>query len=649
MTISSMRKYIKGSGSSFIVWLLIFSFVGALVLQNLYQFAFQKKGSNSVVVVNGLEVTPIDYRRVYLPLANTIKELKRQFGEQAQALLQFWGIANQSPEQIALDKVIQDKIIQSVSDDLNVEVSREFVEQKLQDQLFVRQVLGDLLPEQLFVNNSLDPQMLSLYLERQGISESDFEQLLVQKFKQNLFEMLVYDSAYVSQDQIKKEYLSQFAKKKYSVVPLNLDSYLSKVKKEQATDKQLEEFYQANRENYRVPEQRAANRWQFTPENYAIAVKEPEILKYYNQNKSEFIDKPAKYKVKRIIFKADKANDSLKIQAQARKLAQDLKEQPDEFDKKAAELGKAESVEVKTSDESNLPRTIVQQVKNLSLNSPIAATKSDEGYEVIKLIDKQDPVYKPLSEVKNEIKKTLELNKFNTQFSSDATRVINQAQDNSAILTKFVESKKAKADSINLHKNDNSLAAQKLFSLTKDKTRGFYQQEGKGFILQLDNIKPSAIKPFEQVKDEVKKDYYLDRAKKSLEQDLAKGKNLMSLEPKKAAQGLNSKVTTTDWINPEEKATQESLRKLGVEVPQILKLDRKNQVVTQLVDDKGFIVRLDEIESITPEQIKKKEVQLRQKAKAQESQDIFHSLIAWLNANAKIDVNKQMLKFASRA
>ena len=92
-------------------------------------------------------------------------------------VLALWGL-DKKPEDYALDSLILEKVVQSAANSLGSQVSKEYLQAKLQDPLFVREFLGGVIPPQAFATGSLDLTVLKYVLQQQGITEDQFEEIL---------------------------------------------------------------------------------------------------------------------------------------------------------------------------------------------------------------------------------------------------------------------------------------------------------------------------------------------------------------------------------------------------------------------------------------------------------------------------------------
>lgn len=666
---STVRQYLKNNGkNNVLLWILLFSLTGVLgTVISIVNTLISGKNKAAIAYVDDTPILASEFTNVYIPMKNQINNIKKHFGEEADLLLRQLNINDANLEHEIIDRIATQKVISNVMSELGVQISSSYLESKLRDTKFVKEALSDIIPQELFVNDQLDPAIVEKFLTMQGLSEDDLEDLIKQRLSSILFIDMIKDGVYVTDKQLKSEYLKKISKKKFNVIELNFDKYISQEGKKNISDADLEKFYQDNKNVYAVPEVRTANEYVFDAKSYGITVTDADVEKYYNTNKDSYIKTPARYTITRLIFKtSDNEDENLKTITKANKLAFDLRSvEPAKiaanFIEKAKELEKSGEATVKTNSfgEGELGPQVEDLVEKLTKEAPVSrVTRTPEGIEIFKLDDKTPAVYKSLAEVRDQITKEVTDNKFNSSFGSDVKILLSQAQDNPAKLKDFVASKKGVKKTVTLKKGADSLEANKLFTLTKTRPLGTFNQEdnqeSKGYILELVKTEPSFIPEFAKIKNDVKEDYIRSKAIDALKADLSKAKDLISKDPAKAAQAVNSTVTRTDWIDRDKRATQANLSNQGIDVNQILDLTVPGQAVEQFNIDskgrlvninkgkKGFVISLNEIEPLKEDLFNKKKNQLRQEEQARDTQEILLELIKSLKEKAKIEINQAM-------
>jgi SurA-like N-terminal domain len=194
-------------------------------------------------VINGYEVDIKEFRHRLLEEEHRLQSLRQQFGPQAEELLQSFGLSGR-PEEMAINALIHEKLLLSAADTLGIRLSPEYIKHKLQDPAFLIQSLGDLVPPYLFDRNgSLNQKALLKYLQRRGMTMSDFEQALENALKSTLVLQLVTGASYVPQAFIKERFIRDYSSKKFTMVVFDLASYLPK--KKEVTDEEKKTAHEA--------------------------------------------------------------------------------------------------------------------------------------------------------------------------------------------------------------------------------------------------------------------------------------------------------------------------------------------------------------------------------------------------------------------
>ena len=132
----------------------------------------------------------MEFRRKYAEVLQSIQQIRQMYGPQAEMVLKMYGL-DSKPEEFVQESLITEKVMQSAADQLGAEVSKEYVQTKLRDPLFVREYLGNLIPPQAIVGGTLDVVALKYNLQRLGMTETEFEEALYETMKRVLLEHLV--------------------------------------------------------------------------------------------------------------------------------------------------------------------------------------------------------------------------------------------------------------------------------------------------------------------------------------------------------------------------------------------------------------------------------------------------------------------------
>jgi peptidyl-prolyl cis-trans isomerase D len=638
--IGTIRKYIHKSGAKVIVWLTLLSLAGGSFV-SLMRFSRRFGSVDALATVNGYDVPLMEYRRRFLTLSHLITEVRRLYGPQADVILSMWGLG-EKPEQVTLERIIQEKVAQSMADTaLGTHVSREYIESKLRDPLFIREFLGDIVPPQVVDRGTLNVDLLKRALERQGLSEADFEQEVKGIVQRYMLDRLMQGGLYVPEAALKDLYLKAFAKKKFGIASLGMQGYTKKARAQKVSEQEITQYFDEHKENYRVPEKRSARLWTFA---YDVPVGAKEIENWYNQHRSEFVAKPEELLVQRIVVKADEKN-ALEKRQEAQKLMKKAKKNAGAFEELARKYSQASEkgapLTVRRGQKEGLFESTVFSLQQGEI-SPVIQTK--EGFEVLKVVEKRVPTYKSLNEVRQEIEKKLKRDKFVQDFSTNAQRVLSQAHDMPEIFKRFIEEKKAQESAVKDQEPKETVQAEKLFGLSKKGDKAFYVEGDKGFIIELTDKKESFVPELNAVHDQVLKDLYQAKAQALLKDDLGKIREHLKEGIDKAAQLVGARTEKTDWIDPQHPLT---MKKVSAPLQRAQLLTEVGSSVEEVTDQTGYLIELIELEPLDSGAFESKKEELRLYIYQSELPLLHKSFQEQARAKAQVTVNEELWRGAS--
>lgn len=287
--ISTIRKGLNKKSLRVIVWVLLLALFGLPSVLSIFK-RFSQPSLSSIATVNGHEIDMNTYKQKVAEEERRLQFFK-QFGAQAEELLRQLGMQGGAP-QLALNALIQDTLIQNSAHDLAIQLSPEYVSNKIQDPSFLLQSLSDLIPPALFSEaGTLDFQVLAQYLQRQGISMAAFEKMVEDAIYKDVVFKLVQGALYVPTPVLKELYAQEYSNKKFLIVPFSRAEALQTVKKEVPSDEQLKKYFAAQNaqaRRYWVPEKRHITIWTFNPTSYGITISDKEIKTYFAKNKEAY-------------------------------------------------------------------------------------------------------------------------------------------------------------------------------------------------------------------------------------------------------------------------------------------------------------------------------------------------------------------------
>lgn len=640
--IGSIRKHIQKRGTKIILWLTLLSLAGGSFF-SLIRFSRRFGSVDALATVNDYDIGLMEYRRKFISLSHFIQEIRRLYGPQAEEALKLWGLSDK-PDQAVLENLIQEKALQSSADALGGRVSKEYLTNKLKDPLFVRNFLADLVPPQALAGGTLNVEMLRYNLERQGMSETDFEEAVMAAVQRHLLDRLVEGSVYVPTSALKELYMKAYAKKKFGIISLALEEYLKKVRTQKLSEQEIETYFNAHKEVYRVSEQRTARLWKFS---YDVPVSDKEKEQYYNQHKREFIEKPEEVVIQRILLKT-LPQTMVEKRKQAQELMKQVKDNPALFEELAKKYSEApEKGTSMTMRQAQADPAIAQALASLTKGGITPVIDTAQGFVIVKLIDRKAAEHKPFEKVKDEIQKKLAKEKFASDFTSNAQRVISQAADMPEVFKRFVEEKRAQESTVENVQPAETVQSEKIFGLQKKGDRAFYLEGDKGYVIELVSIKESFLPELSTVQEKVVKDIYSEKARVLLKGDLDKARNQLKSGVDKAAQAVGGKSETTDWIDPQNQETIKKLEDKKIPVNRAMMLVESQAVVEEITPERGYLIVLTQIEPFNETDFEKKKGELRAYMSSQEVPLVSQSFKDYVRSKAQVKVNEELWHRAS--
>ncbi len=563
--ITLFRKYTKKNAIQAILWIVLFSLVGGVFFMRIPS----AKSADSIGTVNGYTIGKNDYVRRILQEYELFQKIREQLGDDADLFLKMQGYT-QKPEEQVLETLINERLLQSASRNLGVVVSGDYKETKIVEPSFIVDSFNHLIPQQaLFSPGSVSVKSLVQYLQRQGISDAEFDEAIDNTLQRLFMNDIIAGALYIPQSAIKEHYIRLYAKKKFALLGLSVEDYSKKIKAENplVDDKLLEAFFNSHSTNYLIPEKRSGKLWTFNPADYGIVITDKEIQDYYVKHKKKF--------------------------------------------------------EINDKQKSKLSEKNGQAPKEVA----------------------NKPKYKELSQVKKEIVKTLQEQKFNGLFDKDAARVVSQSHQMPSIVDNFIKDKKAVESPVEGLANDRSTKARKFFSL-KPGGKSFYEEEGKGFIITLASLQKSFLPELATIKDRVLADYYKHLAEEAIKTDLQlmqeKIKGGMTLDAVAKLGKVPAEVSKTDWIDTQNPKTLKEFEDKKLPVHYISSLVVPHAILQELTESHGYLIQLLEVEAVDEDDFTKKKEKIVQSMHQLQTSYVQYSILQALKKQATITINPNL-------
>lgn len=402
-----------------------------------------------------------------------------------------------------------------------------------------------------------------------GLSIDQFEKELTDQLAQQKLLTTVAAAATVSKKEIEEQVNKDATKVKFDYAILTLDDVKKQVK---VTDVELKAFYDQNKQQYAnsIPEKRKARYIVIDSAKVsaALPVSQAELQAYYNQHQDQFRI-PETVTVRHILIKTPTPGPDGKIDQRevdaAKAKAEDVQKQlkaGGDF----AELARKYSDDKVSAEQGGLLPPItrgrtVPAFEQAAFTTPKGQTtgiiRTDYGFHIIRVEDKQNARMKPLDEVKAQIEPAVKQQKGAAAAQSLANFVQNAAK--SSGLDKAASDKGLVVNSTELIAQNEPLpgigTAQELsnalFAAKKGEAPAMAQTPQGYAIYQVTEIEPAQTPTFEQIKDKLEDQFKAQRAQMLLAQKTQELSDRARAEHdlKKAAKELSATVKTSDLVN----------------------------------------------------------------------------------------------------
>ncbi|MGD1997334.1 MAG: SurA N-terminal domain-containing protein [Candidatus Dependentiae bacterium] len=631
-----------------ILWPVLISIAASslVMVQRSSQFA-------TVATVNGRAISSRQYSEHVASLRERINQMRayaRSSGLPVETFMQLSGLGD--PAQAALDMCIHEKLVEGALAPAGIVLHPEVVSDEL---------LKTLQP---FVNadGTLNETAYHQYLKQQHLYVSHFEDKKEQEMKANLFNDFVrnggYQPAYVRKDDRQRDY----QRKSFGALVVSYDKALRAMKRTDLSDDEKKQYFEANREKYRVPEKRSAEYWVLRPSSFedSVEISDEAIERFYNKNKSKLYRIPTKVKVRHIyIAEADdgfeRAND-----AYVRVL-----DKPELFAEVAKEVSENSDTAYHGGERDFFSRgtygkdfeTAAFRLKEANEIAPL--TKVEGGYEIIQLVERIPAREKDLADVRDEVMTAVRGKRSLEWLRSNLEQLRRHASSKKETLERLVsraESHDSMRDAEQAKGNSYSKEGNIISHLYQLREKGdftFFMHEDAYYLVQLSERTSSFIPSLEKVNDRVEEDMYAGKAQievariaTRVHQALVEGK-----ERSEVADEYKADEKETDLLSVKD-ANADFFNGMHGGLRKAFSLSSKAQVLRQSKGSDVYLIQLIEskLDASDDEDggLEDESSDELRKALDEHGQQVSRAFIASLRRSATLELNEKMLANQAR-
>lgn len=511
-----MRKNLKSLAPT--LWFVIIAFIisifavwgGAGALG-------EGRGANTLATVGKEKISLSLYQQT---LQQRIEAMRREFRELDSRFIQQLNI----PQQI-LNQLIQQSLLTQLSKEMGIKATDNEIRKKIMSYPVFQK-------EGQFVGFALYQKIL----DRNRIPLPEFEKSLQQEIIMEKVVEVLTAGVTVTDEELWKNYKNTNDTARIEYVTLGLD----KVELDKEPDpEKLVEYFEKNRDTYKIPEKREADYYFIKTEDLKAKVElsDSEIIAYYDDNTARFKE-PEKTKASRIYIPFEEQERDL-VMNQARDLLDQIRNGQDfgelarlhSKDEKAPESGDWGLYEWKS-----LSQQEQDEINRLSQDEVSDVLEITDGVVILKVIEKEPESTQPLEAVKERIIIILKDEKARQMAEEEIVRLEKAAKKETSLDVAAQTLGLGISNSGLLKENDpleeidpSGSISMTLFNIEeKEISSPIYTYQGVG-LAQLMKVEPPRPANFDEAKQEITKDFTalekkelaIDRIKK-VKQDLSR-------------------------------------------------------------------------------------------------------------------------------
>jgi len=460
----------------------------------------------------------------------------------------------------------------------------------------------------------------------------------------------------ITDAEVADEYRRRNEKVKLDVVPVTADAFRSEVT---VTDADLSAHFDKNKEAYRIGEKRRIKYALVDVDQVraTVTVPDADVEAFYKQNITQYTT-PAQVRASHILFKTE-GKDENAVRAQAEAVLKQAKAPGADFDALAKQYSEDESNKDRGGDLDYFGRgRMVPEFEAAAFGMKSGEisdlVKTSFGFHIIKVVDNQAEVVRPLADVRNEIVDQLRWQKAQ-QEAETVAKALASAAKTPADLERVAKERNLQFAETGLFLADqpiDQLGAQPemaaaVFAL-KEGEISAPQRIARGWVVATVSGRQDPYLPgLDEVKDRVREDVVRDKAN-----ELAKQRAASIATELKTAKDF---AATAKKFNLEVKPTELIAR--GAAIPDLGISDDIDTAAFSMpvggVSDAistpsgTAIIRVAERQDVTEDQIVAGRDQLRDELAAQRKDRFFSAYMqkakSGLQINIKQDVMDQLL------
>jgi peptidyl-prolyl cis-trans isomerase D len=368
----------------------------------------------TIAEVDGNALTVGDFQQRYLL---QLQQYRNQFGASFNdALLRQLGV-----DQQVLTQMIEEQVALIEAENHGIRVSDE----ELAQQIFA---IPQLQENGRFIGEERYEQLL--LAQNPPVTKSQFEDSMRRRLVLDKLRAALTDWIAVSDRDLESEYRRRNEKVKLQIVALTADKFRSQVT---VNDADIAPYYESHKNEYRVGEQRKVSYLLLDREQarQRVAVPPNDIQRYYNDNIQQY-QTPERVRASHILFSTG-GKDEAAVRKQAEEILAKVKGGAD-FAELAQKYSDDPGSKAKGGDLDFFPRG--QMVPEFELSAFALQpgqisdlVKTQFGFHIIKVVDKQAGSTVPLEQVRPQIQELLSRQAADRQIADRARQLADRIKN----------------------------------------------------------------------------------------------------------------------------------------------------------------------------------------------------------------------------
>ncbi|MFO7784278.1 MAG: SurA N-terminal domain-containing protein [Thermodesulfobacteriota bacterium] len=499
MLLSLMRKHAK----SYLIKVLIA--IIAIVFIFYFGYSFHSKEGGKIAVVNGELITGVEYRKAY---GEMLSALQRQYGNMwNDTLIEVFDLKNR-----ALQELIDDKLLSQEARRIGLGVTEDEIRNEIMS-----------YPAFQF-QGRFDERAYHSVLNQNRMKPEDFEATIAQVLLKDKVSQVMTAFLPVTDQEAQEYYTFTNQQVQISFLTISHDTFLESVEVDPG---EIGTYFEEHREDYRLPDQVRVAYIEVRPERFMERARlaEEEIRAYYEENLDRYKEKK-QVKARHILFRLEQ-NASQEEEDKVKERALEVLQQAgsgEDF----AELARTHSEGPTRDDggelgyfsEGDMVKPFEEAAFSMKPGEISEPVRTPFGFHIIKVEDVLEARTKPLDEVRGEIREALVGIAAADMAHEKALSLIDQMPYD-VDLESYAAEQDMPIEKTPLFSRDQEVPGvgggdklqEVIFSLEPHYVSDVIEHDGRFYIFQVIEEKPSYLPELEEVAEKVREDLISERAR----------------------------------------------------------------------------------------------------------------------------------------